>query len=106
MKKRSPSPCPTPTENRLSGRVSEVLFGMDSPHQMERDLRRNLLSQPKLKFSSLVIRRIDNGICLEGVMEAEDGGPDLCSLVQQVAGVERVINQVMVTKPQLPPAKG
>jgi hypothetical protein len=75
---------------------------IDSPHQIERDVRRELLSQPELRFSSLVVRRVGWGaICLEGVLETTGKTPDVSGLAQRVAGVDRVLNRLVVRKPAL-----
>ena len=68
------------------------------PHQVERAIQRELLGQPGLRFSSLVIRRIRDGICLEGVLETEDECPDVCRLVKSVAGVDNVLNHLVVRR--------
>jgi len=65
-------------------------------HQVEHDVCRHLRSEPSLKFSSLVVRRVPNGLCLQGVLEAEEGSPDVSSLVRKVANVEKVINQLVM----------
>ena len=70
---------------------------VDRSHQIERDVRRELLSQPGLHFSSLVVRRVGRGaICLEGVLETAGKSPDVCDLAQRVAGVDRVLNRLVV----------
>ncbi|MFG0331894.1 MAG: hypothetical protein ACF8TS_00905 [Maioricimonas sp. JB049] len=65
---------------------------------VERNVRRALIDQPGLKFSSLVVRRVDDGICLEGVLEVSDDTDeaDVSSLARQVAGVDRVLNRLLV----------
>ena len=69
-------------------------------------MQRALLSQPSLHFSTLVVRRINNGVCLQGVLEADAGSPDVCSIAQRVSGVEHVLNHLLIhSGPELP-AKG
>lgn len=63
--------------------------------QVERNVRRMLVDQPGLKFSSLVVRRVHDGVCLEGVLEVSDD-TDVCSLARKVAGVDNVINRLLV----------
>lgn len=75
-------------------------------HEMEQDVKRRLLSADNLQFSSLVVRRIPGGVCLEGVLETDDEFADVCSLAQQVAGVEEVLNHLVVRPGGRPPAKG
>lgn len=74
------------------------------PHRIEREVQHYLLSEPQLKFASLVVRRIRGGVCLEGVIEADDSCPDVCRLARQVAGVEQVLNHLVIS--QRPRAKG
>lgn len=77
-----------------------------SPHRVEQEVQRELLSQPSLRFSSLVIRRIDNGVCLQGVLEVDDDAPDVCSVAQRVAGVEQVLNRLVISPHREVPLKG
>ena len=66
------------------------------PHQIEEDVQRELLGHPNLRFSSLVVRRIRDGVCLEGVLDVDDTCPDICGLARQVAGVREVLNHLVV----------
>lgn len=86
--------------------ASAALSGL-SPHQIEQDVQRELLSEPNLRFSSLVVRRINNGVCLQGVLEAGAGCPDVCSVAQRVSGVRQVLNHLVVASSgREVPAKG
>lgn len=67
--------------------------------RLAQDVRRELLSRPGLRFSSLVVRRVQNGVCLEGVLEANKGDDDVCGLARSVAGVDRVLNHLVVRRP-------
>ena len=76
-------------------------IGFDSarpatPEQLALDVRRELLSRPGLEFSSLVVRRVHDGVCLQGVLEANESNADVCDLARSVAGVERVLNHLVV----------
>ncbi len=64
-------------------------------HSVERQVQRKLLAHPRLRFSSLVVRRMPNGICLEGVITSTDGS-DVCQLARQVEGVNQVLNHLLV----------
>lgn len=66
-----------------------------SPHQVEQDVQRALLSQPNLRFASLVVRRIDNGVCLQGVVEADADSPDISTIAQGIPGVGQVLNRLV-----------
>lgn len=87
---------PVPSDSQLA--VFEPQFGRTPPHQIEGEVRRALISQPGLHFKSLVVRRLSNGVCLEGVLEAGDAAPDVNELAREVAGVECVINRLLVQK--------
>ena len=76
------------------------------PHGIEKDVQRELLAEPRLHFSSLVIHRVQNGVCLEGVVEADDGSPDVSRLAKRVVGVEQVINRLVMTRVRQLPPKG
>ena len=78
----------------------------DLIHEMEQEVKRRLLSAGNLQFSSLVVRRISGGVCLEGVLETDDEIEDVFRLARQVAGVEEVLNHLVVHPGSRPPAKG
>ncbi len=80
--------------HRDAGRISR---SSEAPHRLEQIVRRLLLSHPNLRFSSLVIRRIPNGVCLEGVLENDDN-LDICGLARSVDGVDEVRNRLVVRK--------
>jgi hypothetical protein len=65
-------------------------------HEIECEVQRRLLDEPGFRFSSLVIRRVNDGVCIQGVLETERDAPDLTRLARQVNGVKRVIDQVVV----------
>ena len=79
---------------------------LDRPHELELKVRHELLSESRLHFCSLVIHRIDDGVCLEGIVQAEEDAPDVCGLAQRVEGVERVVNRLVVHRPHRVPVKG
>ncbi len=83
---------------------SETAPDSGEPHRVERLVQQHLLSCPDASFSSLVIRRVPNGICLQGVLEADSDIPDVDSLARQVAGVNQVINRLVVRR-GLPPCQ-
>jgi len=65
-------------------------------HDFERDIQRKLLETPGLHFSSLVIRRLENGVCVQGVLESADAHPDIGRLIREISGVTNVLDQVVV----------
>ena len=76
------------------------------PHRLEQDIRHQLMCDPNLNFTSLVVRRIQGGVFLEGVLETDDDSTDIESLVRRVSGVQRVLNSVVVRRPYELPRKG
>ena len=75
----------------------------DVPHRIEQDVQRKLLSDPRWHFSSLVVRRIPEGVCLEGVLETAENCPNVSQSLRTVEGVNRVLNHLVIRRP---PAKG
>jgi hypothetical protein len=72
-------------------------------HPVEYEVMRKLQAHPQLKISSLVIRRIPAGVCLQGVIESDPEYIDLQKLLADIEGVDQVINQLV---PCRPPQKG
>jgi hypothetical protein len=87
---------PVPSDSTLA--VIEPQFCKAPPHLVESEVRRALVARPELHFKSLVVRRVNNGVCLEGVLEADDSAPDVDELAREVAGVECVLNRLLVHK--------
>lgn len=75
---------------------ADVLAPTPLSHDVECAVRRQLVETSGLRFSSLVIRRVHDGVCLQGVLEVDDDAPDLSRLARQVEGVNCVIDQVVV----------
>ena len=93
---RRPS-SPLQTRGSLQTTDADADFAED-PHQVELNVQRELFAHSELRFSSLVVRRIPNGVCLEGVVEAHVNSPDVCSLAQAVLGVDEVLNHLVVRR--------
>lgn len=74
-------------------------------HGMERAIQQRLLSSPDAEFTSLVVRRVPGGVCLQGVMEVSGDLPDVTRLAMEVAGVQRVINRLVVHSNPLSPSR-
>jgi hypothetical protein len=70
------------------------------PHELECLIQRGLKAHPALKFSRLTVHQCPQGVCLEGMLETNEQGIDLCELVNQIAGV-KAINHV-VDRPAKP----
>lgn len=69
------------------------------PHRTAFAVQNRLLHEPGLDFSSLVVRELPNGVCLEGVVSVEAGSPNIDSLVRLVSGVDNVLNRLVVREP-------
>ena len=65
-------------------------------HDYERDIQRRLLETPGLHFSSLVVRRLENGVCVQGVLENSGPQLDVARIVREICGVDHVVDQVVV----------
>ncbi len=63
---------------------------------VESQLRRALMDLPGVTFSSLSLQRIDEGVCLQGILEYDGTVPDVCGLARRVAGVEHVLNRLVI----------
>jgi len=65
-------------------------------HDYERDIQRKLQDLPGLHFSSLVVRRLENGICVQGVVEINGPHPDVVQIVREITGAANVVDQLVV----------
>lgn len=69
-------------------------------HEIEHLVWRELQSVPGAHFSSLTVRRVPDGVCLQGVMETdEDVAVDICDVVRRAAPVGTVVNQLVIREP-------
>lgn len=75
-----------------------VVSVVPEPHSLERSIQRELLNHPDIHFSSLVVRRFRDGICLQGVIEVECDLPDVEGLTRELSGVNRVMNHLVVRR--------
>lgn len=71
------------------------------PHDLECRIQRGLQSYPGLRFARLTVHQCSQGVCLEGVLDENDTGLDLCEVVNRIAGVN-AINHVVskISKPK------
>jgi hypothetical protein len=98
-----PSARPEPRRSApavLDRQVPERRFDLTevdcSRHDVERQVQRVLTSHPGLTVSNLVVRRLRDGVCLTGVIESIESDTDVCGLVREVAGVNEVVNRMLV----------
>ena len=75
--------------------VSVPVPSSDGPHDLECLIQRTLQARPGLKFARLTVHKCPQGVCLEGLLEANDEGLDLCELVNEIAGVKAINHVVM-----------
>ena len=68
------------------------------PHALERAIQQELLNQSDVRFSSLVVRRFRDGVCLQGVIEVENDVPDVERLTRELSGLDRVMNHLVVRR--------
>ncbi|TXT21719.1 MAG: Uncharacterized protein FD138_3997 [Planctomycetota bacterium] len=59
-----------------------------------------------LSFTSLVVRRLRDGLCLEGVLETDDDTDNVTSLVRSICGATQVLNHLVVHRAHELPRKG
>jgi hypothetical protein len=100
-----------PAESTLVGSEGVAVPDLDAPHALEREVHRRLQSQPGLDIKSLVVRRLPNGVCLEGRIEAENDAVDLRRLMSGLAGVDELVNHIVICSPSTcrevsPPPRG
>lgn len=72
-----------------------------SASTLERAIRQKLISNPDVKISSLVVRQIEGGVCLDGILETNNDPTDVDRLVQSVASVDRVLNRLILRPPDV-----
>ena len=75
-------------------------------HQLEQEVRNRLMAEPSLNFTSLVVRRVRSGLCLEGVLETDDSVAEVSRLVHQICGVTQVLDRLVVHRAHSVPRKG
>ena len=86
----------TQTTVALDDQQPTESHAVPEPHSLERLIMLEL--QTQFSFSSLVVRRLRDGICLQGILHWDEDAPDVTRTAQRIAGVERVINQLVVVR--------
>jgi hypothetical protein len=78
------------------------------PHTTELNVRRTLISECDCKFHSLVVHRMRDGICLQGVVDGTPADADeICRIAATVSGLGNVINRLTFQTTETPvPPKG
>jgi hypothetical protein len=75
-------------------------------HRLEHEVRSRLMSEPQLQFTSLVVRRLPDGLCLEGVVETSGDPEDVSELIRQICNVPNISNRLVVHRSRELPLKG
>ncbi len=70
----------------------------ESPHSLEKRVHHELVRSNTPKFESVIIHRIQNGICLEGCIDSLADSIKACRIAKTVKGVNKVLNHLMVKK--------
>lgn len=65
------------------------------PHELECLIQRRLQMHDGLKFTRLTVHQCAQGVCLEGLLEVNELGLDLCDVVREIAGVKAINHVVM-----------
>lgn len=75
-----------------------------SHHEIEQLIWRELQSLSHVHFSTLTVRRVPAGVCLQGVVEADDADAcvDIDCIVKRIANVETVVNLLLVRESARP----
>lgn len=66
------------------------------PHSIEHEVHTRLTQHPGLVVRSLVVRRIPNGVCLEGRVEVADEAFDLARLIRDIPGMDEFVNHLVI----------
>lgn len=69
-------------------------------HALEASVRRQLMTEEGVDFQSLVVRRVNDGVCLQGVVEVDDEGFDATKLALKIMDVNVVRNELLVRRPR------
>jgi len=68
------------------------------PHEKEYLAQRALLKMPHVHFSSLQVHRLEDGICLTGIVKVLDqkDGSQFERVAARAAGVTQVLNRLVI----------
>ena len=92
---------PTSLDDPVPGRAQSSFYRSESDafHDVEGRVMRQLNRDTALEFDALTVRRIEEGVLVEGVVRGKDGKPeieDLSELIRQIADIDRVENRLLV----------
>ena len=93
---RSPIAIDDPVPSGSSLAVVEPCCVERQPHAIETAVRNKLTCQKAMRVLKLAVHRVPGGVCLEGVMETDEDCQDVNEIVREIAGVEKVINHLLI----------
>lgn len=85
---------PVPAGSSVSIERPECV--VEDPHAIELAVRKRLSREDGIRFMELVVRRMPDGICLDGVVHTQGRCPDVAKVVREIVNVERVVNHLLV----------
>ncbi len=91
---RIPASSESESPDRLN--ASPTTHPRDRLHQIEREVKRELMGHRGLDFSTLTVHRIRDGVCLQGVLQVDEDAPDVSEIARSVGGVQMVLNHLVV----------
>ncbi len=67
------------------------------PHEIEVEVNRRLQQIPQINIKSLVVRRIPNGVCVEGRIEVGEDQVDLSDWMRDIPGLDEFVNHLVIS---------
>jgi hypothetical protein len=83
-------------EEHMATKTSPSSLTSRSALQLEAEIRQALCAENGVDIGGLVVRRLSNGICLEGVIRVSSDDFDVCSAVREIEGVGEIVNHLVV----------
>ena len=80
----------------MAAKTNATAIPSRSSHQLEAEVREALSSADGVDVGGLMVRRLPNGICLEGVVRVSSDDFDVCSAVREIEGVGEIVNHLVV----------
>lgn len=71
-------------------------FSLCPPHLVEEEVVRTLRNAPGVYVESLSAHRIDEGVCLHGVVEIDDPSTSIEAILRRSLSIDHVINRMVV----------
>lgn len=87
---------PVPTGSEIGTAVVAPERCPTSPHRIECEVQHRLASLPGIQILALTVHRMEDGVCLEGTLETDRPCPNLQEVLQEINGIEQVVNRLRV----------